>query len=392
MISVIEASKLISRHLPHWGEESRALGSSLAPTCENIDSDRAYPPFHRVMMDGIAVSFDVYQIGKREFKLSGIAAAGEPQKTLTEKESCLEVMTGAPLPFGTDLVIPYEHLMLEEGKAKVRVEQERARLEHVHLEGSDCKGGDVVLKSGHILNGPHVGIAASMGKAFITTRKNPKILLVSTGDELVEIDQRPEAHQIRRSNVFALKASLELNGFTDITLAHLSDNALAIAKHFEESVEIFDMMIYSGGVSQGKFDYLPNVWTDLGVKKIFHTIAQRPGKPLWFGVHEAQQTAIIGLPGNPVSSLVCLHRYFLPRRPLYATLSEEIIFKKDLTYFVPVKIESAIDGRLWAHPFKMKNSGEFTALAGSDGFIELPAEKSVFASGSAYAFYPWRTF
>ena len=122
-----------------------------------------------------------------------------------------------------------------------------------------------------------------------------------------------------------------------------------------------------------------------------HEVAQRPGKPLWFGTDEKNNTTVIGLPGNPVSSLVCLHRYLIPGRKMFARLGEEIIFSKELTYFVPVKIEYREDGTFWAMPLKVKNSGEFTALAGSDGFIELPPGKSVFSNGEAFAFWPWRT-
>jgi len=208
----------------------------------------------------------------------------------------------------------------------------------------------------------------------------------------VEIDEIPQNHQLRRSNAHALKASLTLNGFTDITLAHLKDDPLEVASHFEKEASVYDLMIYSGGVSKGKFDYLPNVWSDLGVTKHFHEVSQRPGKPLWFGVDEKRKTTVVGLPGNPVSSLVCLHRYLIPQRPVFARLTEEMTFKKDLTLFVPVKIHSTREGVLEATPLKIKNSGEFTALAGSDGFIELPQDKSIFKAGESFSFFSWRAF
>lgn len=359
--------------------------SSLA---ENIVADRDYPPFNRVMMDGIAVKFSDYEKGIREFQILGVQAAGIVALTLAQNGACLEVMTGAPLPAEADLVIPYEHLRIENNLALVMNEIKRVRLENVHLLGSDCKKGEVVLQAGSSLNGPHEGIAASMGQGFKFSPSS-RIQIISTGDELVEVSQTPLKHQIRRSNAHALKKSLELYGYTDVSLAHLKDEPLSIARHYQEASQEFDVLIYSGGVSKGKFDYLPNIWAELGVKKLFHEVAQRPGKPLWFGVDEKKSTHVIGLPGNPVSSLVCLHRYFIQARKFSVKLSEEIKFNKSLTYFVPVKIESKEDGTLWASPLKIKNSGEFTALAGSDGFIELPAQPELFRVGEIFSFYAW---
>ena len=374
MISVEEANDIILKKLPEWN-----LGTP------RVLADRDYPPFHRVMMDGIALLFDDYQKGIREFSVNGICAAGEPQKNF--KNGCMEVMTGAPLPLGADLVIQYEHLEIKNGQAKIIKEVSRERFESVHLLGSDCRKGDVVLHEGMILNGPHVGIMTSMGAK--ANHKSPRVMIISTGDELVEQDPLP--HQIRRSNAHALKTSLELNGFTDITLSHLNDDPMAVAHHYETHAPLFDVMLYSGGVSMGKFDYLPNVWSDLGVSRYFHGVSQRPGKPLWFGVDHNRETVVMGLPGNPVSSLVCLHRYFLKKVAIPVKLGEGISFKKDLTYFVPVKLNFT-QGEIWAMPLQIKNSGEFTALMGSDGFVELPKDLSEFKQGEIYSFYSWRGF
>lgn len=378
MISVKEASQIVKENLTL---RSRVLH-------EAITADRDYPPFNRIMMDGIGVKFSSYEKGLRQFQITGIQAAGEAAKKITLDNGCLEVMTGAPLPIDCDLVIPYEHLEIADGVATVVKEMDRTYFENIHPKGSDCKKGEVVLKAGVTLNGPHSGIAASMGAAP-NLCESSRVMIISTGDELVEVEQTPLEHQIRRSNAHALKKSLELAGLTQVTLAHLKDDVMEISKHYQASAPLYDVLIYSGGVSKGKFDHLPNVWIEMGVKKLFHEVAQRPGKPLWFGVDEKNKTHVVGLPGNPVSSLVCLHRYLLSTRKYFVRLSEEIVFKKDLTYFLPVKVESRPDGSLWANPLKIKNSGEFTALAGSDGFVELPAEKSVFAAGEVYEFFAW---
>lgn len=372
MIPVQEAQSIIEAHFPfHKG---------LTPV---VQADRDYPPFHRVMMDGIAIKFSDYTSGQRTFEINGIAAAGEPQKTL--QSGCFEVMTGAPLPHNADLVIQYEHLEINEDSATIVVDGPRSAFDSVHLMGSDCHRGDVVLNKGLKWNGPHVGIATSMGSHVKT--ETLKIMVISTGDELVE--EAPLPHQIRRSNVHALKASLELFGHKEIELAHLNDDPILVASHYQENSPKFDVMIYSGGVSKGKFDYLPNVWADMSITRHFHEVSQRPGKPLWFGTDDKLSTTVIGLPGNPVSSLVCLHRYFLKGKEIFVKLAEEVSFNKPLTFFVPATLEFK-NGEVWAHPLKIKNSGEFTALAGSDGFIELPKDQNQFKAGEVFQFFAWR--
>lgn len=388
MISVEEALTIIKDKMPDWGTEIVSFeGLPSAEVAEDLVSDRDYPPFHRVMMDGIAVSYSVYSEGKRTFLIAGVCAAGMPQAILSDPSTCLEVMTGAPLPEGADLVIPYEHLKIEHSVANIILEQDRAHFENVHHKGSDAHKGDVLLKKNHDLNGPHWGIATSLGYASVKIKKSPRIAIISTGDELVSVEAMPLDHQIRRSNAYALKSSLVNYGYHDIKLFHLNDSIEVIEKYFKEESHNFDLMIFSGGVSKGKFDYLPSTWKSLGVTEHFHGISQRPGKPLWFGTKE--KLAVIGLPGNPVSSLVCLHRYILSTKKMYAQLSEDITFKKDMTYFVPVSISYLETGVMQATPLKIKNSGEFSALAGSDGFLELPKEKTIFKAGEAYLFHPW---
>lgn len=380
LITSTEAEKLIKARLPR-----HQLGS----TCEDILSDRDYPPFNRVMMDGICVSWHSYQSGKRQFQVSGICPAGAPQGILSDFETCLEVMTGAPLPTGATLVIPYEHIEIKDGVASIVIESERIEFQNVHMMGSDAKKGDVLLKQHSVLNGPRIGIAKSVGHLQIKCEKFPRVNIISTGDELVDVDVTPLPHQIRRSNVYALKASLERFGYQDVTLSHLNDDIEAIKNHYHDAKNRFDYLIYSGGVSKGKFDFLPSTWKELGVTEYLHGVAQRPGKPLWFGADEKSRTYVFGLPGNPVSSLVCLHRYLLNQKTIFAKLAHDITFKNNLTYFVPVTLEYTQDGELKAHPVKIKNSGEFTALAESDGFLELPQEQEHFSTGSAYRFYSW---
>jgi molybdopterin molybdotransferase len=218
----------------------------------------------------------------------------------------------------------------------------------------------------------------------------PKIKIISTGNELVPIHQTPLSHQIRQSNSVALQASLKEFGYTHVDVDHIHDDLNLLHQHYLSNIKNYDVLIYTGGVSKGKYDYLPELWLEMGVKKHFHQVRQSPGKPLWFGTDEQNKTNILGLPGNPISCLVCLHRYFLPNRVCYARLAHDFVFAKDLTLFLPVKIEMLENGFLLAHPIRLQNSGEFAGLAESDGFIELPRTQNQFKAEESFRFYPWR--
>lgn len=391
MISVEQACALVQQYLPDWGSEARTLSTPAGGiAAEELRADREYPPIDRVMMDGIAVSWSAFREGLREYRVAAVCAAGDSPVQLPDLTSCFEVMTGAPLPIGAGLVIPYEDLEMAGALARVGKEVPRTHLEFVHRKGSDVAPGAVVLPFGAELDGPAWGIAASVGALEIKVKRRPRVLVVSTGDELVTPEMTPLPHQLRRSNAYALRASLLAHGYSKVELAHLRDDPVEIETHFITARQGYELLIYSGGVSKGKFDYLPSVWKRAGVKEVFHGVSQRPGKPLWFGVHEEAKVVVLGLPGNPVSSLVCLHRYLLAGRKVYAQLKEEIVFPKSLTYFVPARLEFSRDGTLLAEPLPVKNSGEFSGLGGSDGFLELPREGSRFAAGEAYPFYSWR--
>jgi molybdopterin molybdotransferase len=377
MITSLEAVKIFETQL------------KLIPQEQHIRADRDYPPFDRVMMDGIAIQFSALEKNQKCFKVQGISRAGIAPLSLKNEDYCLEVMTGSVLPHHADTVIPYEHLEIHHETATIIKDEKRVKGLNVHKKGSDCLKGDTLLTSPFIHHGPHVGILSSVGEKFLSLKC--KIMLISTGDELVEREQIPRDHELRRSNIYALETSLRLFGYQNITHAHLRDDQKMIYDHYQKYVKDYDLIIYSGGVSKGKFDYLPSVWSDLGVTRYISGVSQRPGKPLWFGQDEKHQTFILGLPGNPVSSLVCLHRYLLNRdQKISVELKEDIIFKPDLTFFVPVKLNFEFNAKLTGTPLSIKNSGEFTALAYSDGFIELPRDKDYFKAGEVYPFFSWR--
>ncbi|MCK5390956.1 MAG: molybdopterin molybdotransferase MoeA [Deltaproteobacteria bacterium] len=401
MISVKEAEELI---LSHSSPSDYTLvdiqniqGEVLR---QPIVADRDYPPFNRVAMDGIAISYSSWKEGRLKYHIENCQRAGEPQKALEEVDNCIEVMTGAPLPEGTDTVIRYEDVQITDGSASIDGSLDLKKMQNVHQQGTDCNKGDVLDNGCSILNAPYSAILAAVGFSKVQVSLRPVISVVSTGDELVRVDDTPSDFQIRQSNSDALISSLRANGFNNISNFHLRDDEDEILSSLGDILDSSDVIIISGGVSKGKFDFIPGALIKLGAQEVFHKVKQRPGKPLWFGIAEENKT-VFGLPGNPVSSLICLHRYVLPslwksiginlaeQRP-YAVLEEDYKFEKELTYFLPVKITYSNDGTTTVKPITLSGSGDFTSLAKSTGFIELEENTSHFEKGKAFPLYLWR--
>jgi molybdopterin molybdotransferase len=398
-ISVKQAEDLIREACPLYDTETcptdRAAGRILR---EPVHADRDLPPFNRVMMDGIAFASTAWASGKRTFTIEDVARPGEPPKELESAEDgCLEVMTGAVLPIGCDCIAPYEEVETDNGNARVQKAFDAEPMQFVHVAGSDQRADDLLLPEGLRLSAPHIAIAAGVGKATLKVGRAPSIGIVSNGDELVDPGKPITPQQIRPANNYALASVLRREGFDAPGVYHTPDDPEAIRRTLGEALDKHDVLIMSGGVSMGKFDFIPGMLNDLGATVVFHKVAERPGKPFWFG-KTAENKLLFALPGNPVSTLVCFHRYVLPQllRSMGATdtparyvrLAHEIEFQPALTFFPPVKL-SAEDGTLRAETVRYNNSGHFTALGPSDGFIELEAERSRFEAGEAVRFFAW---
>jgi len=395
MVSVSEAERIILDHLYQPGSEKLALttanGRILA---EEIKADRDLPPFHRATMDGIAISYESFQSGERKFLVDGLQAAGQPPQTLRDKKNCIEIMTGASLPNGTDTVIPYEHISIQ-GQIAELSETKIEKGQNVHRKGSDAKQGEVLLNQGDRLSPAEIALLASVGKSELVVYKTPRAAVISTGDELVEVEQTPLPHQIRRSNSYAIIAALQVFG-VNADAFHLKDDKAEITRETKTILEKYELIILSGGVSKGKLDFVPEVLESLGVKKLFHGVSQRPGKPMWFGC--SSTNFVFALPGNPVSTFMCFHRYVAPwlassmndrQKASSAILAKNFSFSPQLTYFLQVKIENE-NGQLMAYPVKGGGSGDFANLKDVDGFLELPLEQNEFTAGTSYPVYLFR--
>ena len=340
-------------------------------------------------MDGIAVLYNGVE-KNTVLKIEGVAAAGAPQMTLKENTACLEVMTGSILPNNTDTVIRYEDLTIKNGTVTINVDFKQGQ--NIHTKGSDRQQGDPIISEFTKITPAAIGVGASIGKSKILVSKLPTILIISTGDELVEINQRPLEYQIRKSNVYRIASTLKSSG-VKVETAHLNDNLNEIVEKLSTYIKTFDVLILSGGVSKGKFDFLPEALEKIGVEKHFHKVAQRPGKPFWFGSHPDGCT-VFALPGNPVSSFMCTQVYFrdwlnvslgLPpiTRPT-VILSEDFNFKPDLDYFLVAKLSYSDDGKLLATPKPGNGSGDLANLVDGDCFVRLIRGRNEFKKGEVF--------
>ncbi|MFS4469368.1 molybdopterin molybdotransferase MoeA [Maribacter sp. 2210JD10-5] len=383
MITFKEAYKKVLENPLDLGTEYvpllNGLGRILA---EPIMADRDFPPFNRATKDGIAIQYETWKNGTTKFRIEGIASAGMQQQKLMDASACFEVMTGAVVPENTDTVIMYEHVSISDGWAVINEKIEKNQ--NIHYQGSDVTQGTQILEVGIKITPAEIGVLASVGKPVVQVKTLPKVCAIATGNELVDIDKIPEPHQIRKSNSTTLQAALAQQNIVAHSL-HLMDDRKSIELGLKKALSENDVLLLSGGVSKGKFDFIPGVMEELGVEKIFHRVAQRPGKPFWFGVHKESKTIIFSFPGNPVSTFANYHLYFLPwlhtslgvsTHEQSVKLSKKIQIKPPLTRFIQVKTQWQ-ENVLWATPVTENGSGDLTSLVKADGFICLePRDKS----------------
>lgn len=405
MISVAEALRIIVAN--GWQGSTKEIPLDEANGCvlaENVVADRDFPPFDRVTMDGIALNMNTLRATMRwrrgiPFPVEGTHFAGQPSKGLSHPLHTMEVMTGAVMPNGADTVVRYEDVEFQEieGRKYVQLNVLPKQIgQNVHHQGTDRRVGALLIAAGTKLSPAEIAVAASVGKPTLKVLQMPCIAIISTGDELVDIPETPLPHQIRRSNSYMLQAALASHSITT-EIFHLADDKDLIRQKVSELLNTFDALILNGGVSEGKADFVPTVLAELGVEKLFHKVAQRPGKPFWFG-KSPEGKVVFALPGNPVSTFVCCYKFVLgwlkvtqtSSLSVRATLTEPVFFSPELTYFVPVSTHYSNDGRLLATPLQGSGSGDFANLLDCDGFLELPAERSDFKVGEVFELIGFR--
>ena len=397
MITTTEATQSILEKISPFDVTKVSLEKAAGRVLrQTVVAERDQPPFDRVTMDGIAIRFASFADGRREFNIQTTQYAGDPVVTLSADANCIEIMTGAVLPTGTDCVIPVERIATNEAIATIAEDYSPEHLQFIHAQGSDYVKGHETLQAGATISPAHIAIIASCGLDAVAVTANPAISVISTGNELVPAGKAIATHQIRMSNGPALAAMLAQQGFTNVVQEHLPDDRETLNAKLAALLEKTSVLVLSGGVSMGKADFVPQVLENLGVRLVFHKISQRPGKPMWFGIGPDGQ-AVFALPGNPVSSLVCCRQYVIPAllnasgrnaaSTIHAVLGEEFSFKATLTCFLPVRVEYRKDGLLTAIPVATNTSGDFSALGDTDGYVELARNASL-RKAVLYRFIP----
>jgi molybdopterin molybdotransferase len=361
MISPLEAIELLKNITIPFRTEKMPLAKTLGMNiAEKIVADRDFPPFDRVMMDGIAVK----DITAPTWKIEGILFAGEPVKAIKKTDGALEIMTGATAPRGTEAIIKIEDLSMEKKIATYIGKTPLEKGQHIHLQGADAPAGSVLVKKRTKIGPVEIAIAATVGKAHIEVESKPHVHIFSTGDEIVGLHETPADHQIRSSNVMMLKSVLLSKGFK-ANSSHLADSAEKIKASIDKALDSNDIILLSGGVSAGKKDLIPGVLAEAGFETVFHKISQKPGRPLLVATRPDGKV-VFAFPGNPISTLTCFWVYFLPwvsgEWPEYNVKEIKFLPKPsaELDQWIPVE-----NGEVLAH----NGSGDLINWSRADGLV-----------------------
>ena len=373
----------MGRSLPQPAvEEVALLEASGRVLAEKIAADRDYPPLDRSMRDGYAMrSGD----GTRSLRVVGEVRAGEIYDGECGEGEAVEIMTGAPVPSGAGGVVMVEHVQRRNGV--VLVDRPPKAGENINARGAEARRGDPMLDPGRRLGFAEIALLATAGKARVKVYARPRVAIVSTGDELVGVDENPKDHQIRNSNAYSLAIQTVRAGGTPLILPIARDDWESTGSAVARGLEA-DLLLLSGGVSAGKYDIVERVLAEFGAEFFFDRVRVQPGQPLVFG--RAQNKFFFGLPGNPASTMVTFEVFARaavemlggesePRLPLLHTrLAGPFRHKAGLTRFLPACLSP--DGAALT-PVPWKGSGDLAALGRANAFLVAEPDREIYEAG-----------
>jgi molybdopterin molybdotransferase len=362
---------------------------------EDVISDSDYPPFDKAIRDGFAVRHEDVQRVPCVLSVKGESRAGLAAAVTVEREACCEVMTGAALPPGADAVVMVEHTE-RLAHDTVRILRSVREGEGLLRQGAEARRGEKILAAGKRIQFADIGALASVGLAQPRVSSRPRVAILATGDELVDVRQTPSASQIRNSNSYTLAAQVLEAGGEPVMLGIARDNLEDLRTRIGEALQ-HDIALVSGGVSMGKYDFVEPVFAEFNVDVLFDSVAMKPGKPTVFG--RRGETFVFGLPGNPVSTLVAFHMFV---RPLIQTLLHaaepqaaflrarlDVPAKRDAarTAIVPALTTFAADGyHIRTAPWK--GSSDLAGLARANALIIIPRGEGAVDVGDEAEFIP----
>lgn len=359
MLSVTQAFDLLLSNVsplePHELPLSDCIHLTLA---KDIAAATDLPPFDKSLMDGYAVRASDMESGAACLRVIEVITAGQiPTKAIGLGEAT-QIMTGAPLPEGAELIVKVEETQRDGEQVRISTRSIKPGT-NILCRGTSVHAGDVVLRAGMKLNGSRIGALAELGHAVISVHRRPTVAVLATGDELVPIDETPGPGQIRNSNEAMLVAQLQAAGAIPIPLGITCDDRDELRAKIQTGLQC-DVLVLSGGVSAGILDLVPSELKAAGVREVFHKVEMKPGKPVWFGVRErpplGKATYVFGLPGNPVSSLACCELFVrtairrlmgedptLPQ-PIPARLEHDYLARADRPTYHPAKLMWSPEG------------------------------------------------
>lgn len=362
----------------------RACGRVL---CDPVAADRDYPPFDRSTRDGFAVrSADLAAPGGTLRRIGEVKAGDNFERGVGPGE-CVQIMTGAPVPAGADAVVMIEFTAT--AGDRVTFEREAVAGQNIVYRGSEGRAGQELLAAGTRLGYAEMAVAAQVGASRVGVFAMPRVAILSTGDEVVDMTATPGPFQVRNGNGLSIETLVALAGGHPQQIGNAPDEKVALRRLIERGLEA-DILVLSGGVSMGKYDLVEEVLAELGAEIFFDGVAIRPGRPAVFG--QCQGKLVFGLPGNPVSTMVTFELFVLPAldvlsgthaRPLPimgGRLSHAVHEKGGMAHFLPVRIEQdGLDPKLSVLPWK--GSGDVVTIARANGFLVVPAERPDWAAG-----------
>jgi len=393
MTSADQALEIVLANVAVLGVERVPILEALSRVlAEEIRSPRDIPGFDNSAMDGYAVrAADVASASESNpirLRVIETVAAGAMPKLTLEPGQATRTMTGAPIAPGADAIIQVERTRTAEPFAEILASAERGAFVRPH--GEDLKRDELVMSAGKVLAPSDLGMLASLNRSMVDVFRRPRVAVVATGDELVDVDQIPTGAQVVNSSAYALAGGIRDAGGEPVILRVARDTPEEVRERLSEALA-FDVVLSTGGVSVGQFDHVKVVLDELGMRQLFHGVAQRPGRPLKFGTIGGRP--IFGLPGNPVSTMVCFYLYARPallkmvgRRDLglprvSVRCATDIRVAANLTEFIRVKLERH-DGQLWATPTGNQSSGVLSSLSRADALLIGPATENVLKAGS----------
>jgi molybdopterin molybdotransferase len=361
-----------------------ALGRALA---EEVAADRDYPPFNRSTRDGYALRSDDARSLPVRLRVAAEIRAGDVFTGQLVAGDCVSIMTGAAVPADADAVVMLEHVK-REGESIV-ISQAVERGQNIVPRGSESKAGQVLLRAGVRLGYAELALLAQVGRAEVSVARRSRVAILSTGNEVVEINEPPGPFEIRNSNTVSLAAQVALAGGEAVPLRSARDETSALRAQIERGLQE-DVLVLSGGVSAGKYDLVKSVLRELGAEFFFDAVAIRPGRPTVFGICRGKP--VFGLPGNPVSTMVTFELFVVPALdilsgaapralPMFkAQLAASVRQKARLSHFLPAVVEWNT-GEPVARELSWQGSGDIVALAQANCFLVVPSDRLQCSAG-----------